>query len=201
VYGPVDLPELWTWAGQCRIDPSHDVSQDKKTWIPAKDIPELRMEWVFKFADGGTLGPLNPFAFRDLVADGQVSRESAVRNQLSGETVSVGELLKAAEESLTERPKPAEPVAQDWKQRCVKAEARSQHMAEELAQKNSLLETERTRRQQLEQELADVKKQRAELSAQLQQPAPAQAVGVPMPPKRLRERILAASQSPQRVEN
>jgi hypothetical protein len=200
VYGPADLSELWDWAAQCRIGPSHEVSQDKESWTEAKDVPELRMEWVCTLPDGETVGPLNPFAFRELVSDGQLSPERAVLNRVTGETISVGELLKAAEPIAASLRKPPEPEAQTWERRCAEAEARSQRIAEELAQKERLLAAEQDRRAQLERELATEREARAGLSAHPHEPKPAKEEDLPIPPKRLRERVLAASKEAQRAK-
>ena len=45
--------------------------------------------------DGVAVGPLNPVAFRELVADGQLSPETGILNHVTGETILVGELLAA----------------------------------------------------------------------------------------------------------
>jgi len=100
VYGPVGLMELWSWACQCRIGPTHMMSQDKKTWSPAESVPELGMEWSCNLPDGTPIGPLNPFAFREQVASGDVTAEASVHNRRTDETITIGALVKATEDGL-----------------------------------------------------------------------------------------------------
>jgi chromosome segregation ATPase len=101
VYGPVDIAELCEWAGQCRILPSHEVSQDQMTWVPAGNIPDLKMDWIVDLPDGNTYGPVNALALQDLVREGLVSIDARVVNRNTQETVSLDQLLQSLGVDLT----------------------------------------------------------------------------------------------------
>jgi hypothetical protein len=195
VYGPVDLPQLWAWACQSRIGPKHSVSQDKKNWVLAETVPELRMEWICKLPDGADLGPLNPFAFRDLVADGFVDPGQAVQNHLSGETIAAGELVKATEGGALLRHLGPGPDGREWKQRCSAAEERGRLVDEELARVGSLFEAEKARRLQLEHDLLRALEELAGATARFQLSVEAQGQGGAVPPRRLSEKLLAADRA------
>ncbi|MEI6970240.1 MAG: hypothetical protein WCL44_01880 [bacterium] len=173
VYGPASLPDLWNWACQLRIGPAHLVSQDQQTWIAAETLSALRMDWVCELTDGAALGPLNLFAYRELVACGEVTLESILTNRLTGEKRTVGCVLKATEDGAALRMVLSEQLAQDLKQRCAAAEDRCMCM---------------------EAEAADRKAMACQPAAR---PAPesTEAAAAPIaspPPKRLRERLVAA---------
>ncbi|HAS82850.1 MAG TPA: hypothetical protein DCS43_09325, partial [Verrucomicrobia bacterium] len=57
VFGPSDMPTLVDWARQGRIAPGHQLSEDKKAWIPAERVPELDMVWMVELSDGSYYGP------------------------------------------------------------------------------------------------------------------------------------------------
>lgn len=46
VYGPVAPSALCQWAGEGRVAPTHEVSQDGRHWLPAGVVPELNAYWV-----------------------------------------------------------------------------------------------------------------------------------------------------------
>lgn len=191
VYGPVSLSELWAWTCQCRVGPLHKISRDKQTWIQAPDLPELRMEWTCTLPDGSTLGPFNPFAFRDMVSDGLVSTDFEVKNRLTGETLTVGKLLTATGEGLTLQPRTTGTDAGEWKQRLAEAEARSQRIAGELAKVESLLRAEQAGRQRLELELAEMRG--APPVPPLRSPQAA-AAATTLPPRRVQARFVLPNQ-------
>jgi hypothetical protein len=72
VFGPVPTADLRGWAEQGRIAPGNQLSQDKKTWIPAETLPDLQMQWMVQLRDDTLYGPLNIKALVDLVRDGTV---------------------------------------------------------------------------------------------------------------------------------
>ena len=72
VYGPADLNRLQTWAREGRVAPSSQISSDRKSWIPASQMPELGMEWVVEVEQGQYYGPFHPDVVRDLIAQKRV---------------------------------------------------------------------------------------------------------------------------------
>ena len=72
VYGPADLNRLQTWTREGRVAPSSQISSDRKSWIPASQMPELGMEWVVEVEQGQYYGPFHPDVVRDLIAQKRV---------------------------------------------------------------------------------------------------------------------------------
>ncbi|MBM4144113.1 MAG: hypothetical protein FJ225_11060 [Lentisphaerae bacterium] len=93
VYGPVPIAELAEWAAECRIGPEHMLSRDGATWVPSAEVPELGMNWTVRLADGSSYGPVNLLSVPELVAQGVVAPDAAVR-QVAGDV-----LLKARDVS------------------------------------------------------------------------------------------------------
>lgn len=93
IFGPVTLSELCNWAAQCRIGADHQVSTDKKHWMPAQDVPALQMDWTVCLVDGSSYGPLNLEAIQSLVEQGVALPEAAVSNRKTGERSRLGDLL------------------------------------------------------------------------------------------------------------
>ena len=61
VYGPMATNALVKWAEQGRIVPGNEVSEDKVSWRPAENLPELGMKWLI-VGPGIQLGPYNRVA-------------------------------------------------------------------------------------------------------------------------------------------
>jgi len=59
VYGPADAGKLTTWAEEGRIDSASFVSQDRFSWMPAQNMPELGMRWLVETEPGKVFGPFN----------------------------------------------------------------------------------------------------------------------------------------------
>jgi chromosome segregation ATPase len=93
VFGPVPAPKLYDWAAQCRIGPDHQLSKDQKTWVAAKDVPDLKMEWAVELVDGGSYGPINMFAVHHLISDGAVAADAKLQNEVTSEAWTADKLL------------------------------------------------------------------------------------------------------------
>ncbi|MEI6808618.1 MAG: hypothetical protein WCN95_07830, partial [bacterium] len=93
VYGPVELSELRDWAGQGRVAPGDQLSQDEKQWVQAETIPELGLEWMVEVLDSSAYGPVHISAIRDLVADGAVAIGAKVTNRSTGQVSTVEKIL------------------------------------------------------------------------------------------------------------
>lgn len=102
VFGPVPIVELYNWAAQCRIGPDHEVSTDKTTWVPAREVPGLRMDWMVRLVDGAQYGPLNLVAVHHLLGDASVDPASDAVNRKTGEKIPVGQLASPEAAELRE---------------------------------------------------------------------------------------------------
>ena len=89
VFGPVESAVLRDWAEQGRIAPGNELSEDKKTWVPAETIPGLGMEWKVGLRDGTLYGPLNLRTLGDLIREGTVSSDAKLVNVVTKEESSV----------------------------------------------------------------------------------------------------------------
>lgn len=104
LFGPTSEDTLYQWACLCRIGPDHALSRDRQTWIAARDIPALRMDWSVELVDGSAFGPINVFAVPALVADGSVSPDARLTSK-AGLTCKAGDAaiaegLEARENAL-----------------------------------------------------------------------------------------------------
>jgi hypothetical protein len=94
IYGPVPFKTLYLWGTECRLCPNHQVSQDKESWILAKDFKELEMEWEVDLIDGTVYGPLNKYALIELYEYGVIENKSKIRNVNSKETITMSQIRK-----------------------------------------------------------------------------------------------------------
>ncbi|HRT28959.1 MAG TPA: hypothetical protein P5527_04115 [Kiritimatiellia bacterium] len=78
VFGPVATQGLIVWAEQGRILPGHEVSLDRKEWVPAVSVDLLDMRWFVDDGDGELRGPLNRLAAEALIKSGKVSASAQV---------------------------------------------------------------------------------------------------------------------------
>jgi hypothetical protein len=78
VFGPVTPEGLVVWAEQGRVLPGHDVSTDRKKWVPAVSLPFLKMQWYVDDGEGELRGPLNRAAAEALVKSGKVSETAQI---------------------------------------------------------------------------------------------------------------------------
>lgn len=88
VFGPVTPEGLVVWAEQGRVLPGHDVSTDRKKWVPAVSLDFLKMQWYVDNGDGDLRGPLNRAAAEALVKSGKVSEQAHI---ISAEEVDLPE--------------------------------------------------------------------------------------------------------------
>jgi hypothetical protein len=78
VFGPVTSEGLVVWAEQGRVLPGHDVSTDRKKWVPAVSLPFLKMQWYVDDGAGELRGPLNRAAAEALIKSGKVSETAQI---------------------------------------------------------------------------------------------------------------------------
>lgn len=104
VFGPVTPEGLVVWAEQGRILPSHEVSTDRKKWIPAVSLAILKMQWYVDDGDGELRGPLHRAAAEALVKSGKVSEQAHI---LSSEEVDLAESAETPSKPAGENPSTA----------------------------------------------------------------------------------------------
>lgn len=75
-YGPVPLTKLIEWAREGRIVPGNHLSSDRRTWLPAEQIPELEMHWLVVDANGKSSGPYNRAAIESLIRHQQIPADT-----------------------------------------------------------------------------------------------------------------------------
>lgn len=98
IFGPVTPEGLIVWAEQGRILPGHDVSTDRKKWLPAVSLDFLQMTWYVDDHEGDLRGPLHRAAAEALIKSGKVSDQAHI--------VSAAEVDLA--EASNEKTKPAD---------------------------------------------------------------------------------------------
>ena len=101
VFGPVTPEGLVVWAEQGRVLPGHDVSTDRKKWIPAVSLAILKMQWYVDDGDGELRGPLHRAAAEALVKSGKVSEQAHI---LSAEEVDLAESSEVQSKTSGDKP-------------------------------------------------------------------------------------------------
>lgn len=104
VFGPVTPEGLVVWAEQGRVLPGHDVSTDRKKWVPAVSLDFLKMQWYVDNGDGDLRGPLNRAAAEALVKSGKVSDQAHI---ISAEEVDLSDPPEEKPKAGADKPAPA----------------------------------------------------------------------------------------------
>lgn len=114
VYGPVEQNHLAAWAGDGRVSPGDEISEDRERWQPAASLPELNMEWKVEIEDGTLYGPVHLASVKDLFDEGSTDLISRVVHEVTGEEYSVAQLLIAyLDDKLTKQQAAAQPPEDD----------------------------------------------------------------------------------------
>jgi flagellar motor protein MotB len=79
-FGPVTLEELVSWAEESRIVSGNQLSSDRKTWVSAETIPELKMVWQVELPDGKVYGPFNAQALLGMDEHGSLPQDAMLRH-------------------------------------------------------------------------------------------------------------------------
>lgn len=77
-FGPVDFETLKLWAQDGRLAPTNTLSDDKTTWSPVTQFPELEMDWVAEVSPGVFYGPIHKLALESLKKEGSLPAEAVV---------------------------------------------------------------------------------------------------------------------------
>lgn len=72
VFGPINTKGLVHWARDGRIMPDDEISTDRVSWRPARDLPELEIDTMIELPDGTFIGPYNANAIEPLVKEGKI---------------------------------------------------------------------------------------------------------------------------------
>ena len=91
LFGPADLTTFQTWVADGRVDPDDTLSQDKQSWIPAPDLPELAMNWLIEVEDEQQYGPVHLLMLRDPIREGTLSPQTRIRHKQTHEALEAGE--------------------------------------------------------------------------------------------------------------
>ena len=94
VFGPVPTRKLCQWAEQGRVQPENEVSEDRSSWIPVQEMPELDFNWFLEDADGNLTGPFNKRVAERLLSDGRVGAGASL---LPRERADLSKLKRPAE--------------------------------------------------------------------------------------------------------
>lgn len=100
VFGPVTSEGLVVWAEQGRVLPGHDVSTDRKKWVPAVSLPFLKMQWYVDDGEGELRGPLNRAAAEALVKSGKVSDRAQI---ISADEVDLAEASEEKPKAVSDK--------------------------------------------------------------------------------------------------
>jgi len=95
VFGPVPLDGLRVWACDGRVGLGDMVSAGDDVWRPARDAPELGMDWLLELPDGGVFGPVPLAAFLDMLREGAITPDFKVRRKDSSDSARIGDLAAA----------------------------------------------------------------------------------------------------------
>ncbi len=94
IHGPIDKSLLEILSGNGRIGPQCQLSQDKKNWQPASDLPELKMIWIVELEDGSTFGPFNLLGAPHLLKNTPIDPAGNLTNRSTGVSIPSRSLLK-----------------------------------------------------------------------------------------------------------
>jgi hypothetical protein len=95
VYRAAHLEELQQWAEEGRVEAGDLLSQDRKNWQPATDVPGLGLDYMLLLADDQTYGPLHLMGLYELLQESGVSVTTPVRHVPTGEEKQAAEWLLA----------------------------------------------------------------------------------------------------------
>jgi hypothetical protein len=115
INGPLPFAELRRLAEHADLDPDTPVSDDEKTWRPARTVPDLKMVWVAYREDGTTYGPFNMLAAPHLVRRNVIHAGTAIRKTV-GQAAAARRLARpqtGAPEAVGPPPEAREPDPAD----------------------------------------------------------------------------------------
>lgn len=96
IFGPVEQSELLRWAGADRIGPEDAVSSDQVSWLPAPQMPGLKLWWMIEWPDGHSAGPYHVSSLAEMLADGELDGDETVRQVHTNQSASLLQTLQNA---------------------------------------------------------------------------------------------------------
>jgi hypothetical protein len=87
IFGPVHFDKIREWASDAQVSPQDMVSPDAEIWTKAPMIPELAMDWLIELGDDHYYGPTTAGAVVAFFKNGEITRETAIRNCRDGTVV------------------------------------------------------------------------------------------------------------------
>ncbi|MBO4288431.1 MAG: hypothetical protein J5985_09755 [Kiritimatiellae bacterium] len=160
-FGPVSLEGLILWAEQARVLPGHEVSHDKETWMPAEQVPELRMTTYIDLGDGNMGGPFNRKAAETLIETGRVSKDAKLIDETEGDgNTAAGEKVSddsPAPQGKSRSSKSGEDGdAEDWREKAGQLETALAGRDRELAARDEQIASLQTKLAEQKQKLAEL---------------------------------------------
>jgi len=149
IYGPVDILTLQEWSEQGRIEPQNEISQDRKNWITAEELPNLEMNWMAELEDKTTFGPFNFHLTNELVRRGVLSTDTTITNRKTGEI----HHMKESDDSLAAiddthpAPSPSDDIVPDETEPATEAETPEISTEHETAETEDKQEDDRENNQ------------------------------------------------------
>lgn len=96
IFGPVEQDELLRWAGTDRIGPEDAVSSDRKDWLPAPQMPGLKLWWMIEWPDGHKAGSYHVSSLAEMLAEGELDGNEMVRQVHTQQAASLLQTLQKA---------------------------------------------------------------------------------------------------------
>ncbi|GEM_PF-5120217 len=164
VFGPTKLADLCDWAAQARVAPEHQFSQDKKTWLPAEELPGLAMEWKVELEGGALYGPLHILAIQDLVENKMASPTAKIVHTPTGKESTIDRIPPAEIVEALVSPVIAPPVVRQGtaKAKMSELEGKVATLEEKLKSAEKLAEDAAARLKDEERKIAELAKKAAE---------------------------------------
>ncbi len=89
VFGPANTASLTEWAREGRILPGDSISEDKEHWIPAEQLPDLKMVWIVELKNGSYHGPVNIGAIAIFLSEKTILPNAKLINQQTNKHTTV----------------------------------------------------------------------------------------------------------------
>ncbi len=166
-FGPVDFDTLKSWAGDGRLAPTNEVSENGTSWVLATALRALGMDWVAEVTPGTFYGPIHRRAMDELIRDGSISVQCSFFRRC-GLDAGAEEAARAASEAESLRLAQQQVAADAEELKRVRAAAASaeERLAETERQVAELTEEARRQAAAFEEQLRSARELSAASSAE-----------------------------------
>jgi hypothetical protein len=103
-YGPASTNELREWAAQGRIGPDNFLTPDGKSWLKAKDVKYLELDWMVELPDGSQMGPINRKALPKLMELDPIPTNSVLVHKSTGQRLRIDDEVRSENKKEVEPP-------------------------------------------------------------------------------------------------